>query len=40
MHEEDDMAQAMLDAGADVYLRKDGSLERLVEAIRNNGQSL
>jgi signal transduction histidine kinase/CheY-like chemotaxis protein len=35
MHEEDDMAQAMLDAGADVYLRKDGSLERLVEAIRN-----
>ena len=39
MHEEDDMAQAMLDAGADVYLRKDGSLERLVEAIRNNGRS-
>jgi signal transduction histidine kinase len=37
MHEEDDMAQAMIDAGADVYLRKDGSLERLVEAIRNGG---
>jgi CheY-like chemotaxis protein len=36
MHEEDDMAKAMLDAGADVYLRKDGSLERLVEAIRNH----
>ncbi len=35
MHEEDDMSRAMLDAGADVYLRKDGSLERLVEAIRN-----
>ena len=37
MHEENDMARAMLDAGADVYLRKDGSLERLVEAIRNGG---
>lgn len=37
MHEEGDMAQAMLDAGANVYLRKDGSLERLVEAIRNGG---
>jgi signal transduction histidine kinase len=37
MHEEDDMAQAMVDAGANVYLRKDGSLERLVEAIRNGG---
>ncbi|MHB8901145.1 MAG: MASE3 domain-containing protein [Thermoguttaceae bacterium] len=35
MHDEDDMARAMLDAGANVYLRKDGSLERLVEAIRN-----
>lgn len=37
MHEEGDMAQAMLDAGADVYLKKDGSLERLVEAIRDGG---
>ena len=37
MHEEDDMARAMLDAGANVYLRKDGSLERLVEAIRDGG---
>jgi signal transduction histidine kinase/CheY-like chemotaxis protein len=38
MHEEDDMARAMLDAGADVYLRKDGSLERLIETIRSGGQ--
>ena len=37
MHEEDDMARAMLDAGANVYLKKDGSLERLVEAIRDGG---
>lgn len=35
MHEEGDMAQAMLDAGADIYLRKDGSLERLIEAIHS-----
>ncbi len=35
MHEEGDMARAMLDAGANVYLRKDGSLEHLLEAIRN-----
>ncbi len=35
MHEEDDMARSMLDAGANVYLRKDGSLEHLLEAIRN-----
>lgn len=35
MHEEDDMAQSMLDAGANVYLRKDGSLEHLLAAIRN-----
>ncbi len=34
MHEEGDMARAMLEAGAAAYLRKDGSLERLVAAIR------
>lgn len=34
MHEEGDMARAMLAAGAAAYLRKDGSFERLVAAIR------
>ncbi|MDI9444272.1 MAG: MASE3 domain-containing protein [Planctomycetota bacterium] len=39
MYEEGDMAQAMLDSGAATYLRKDGSLERLVAAIRGADQA-
>lgn len=34
MHEQDDMAQAMLEAGAAVYLTKGGPSESLFEAIR------
>lgn len=37
MHSEDDMAKAMLEAGAAVYLNKAGPSEKLIEAIRLYG---